>query len=1051
MKHWLRYALLLPLIPNLPAEFNAYQDPFLNALNRLPARASLYSFSDPEKAKSHDREQSGRFASLNGDWNFTFYPKPADVPNTIGTAKFTPEWTTIDVPSNWEMRGHGTPIYTNSTYPFENNPPFINAHDNPVGIYQRSFDLPPSFTDQQVILHFGGVTSAYRVWINDTFVGYAEDSRLSSEFDITKHLKPSDNKLTVQVWRWSDGSYLEDQDHWRMSGIHREVLLLARPKIGIEDFAYQTHRKKDNTWTLDLRPNLRNVNKNNWKDLVFHSQLLDAENKEVLNHKLKAQTIASEFYPQRENNPFGNLISLTVENPKLWSAEHPHLYTLLISLRQGNTILETIPVRVGFREVTVGEQGQMLVNGVRVLLYGVNRHDHSATNGKTVSRDDMLKDVLTMKRFNINAVRTAHYPNDPHFYDLCDIYGLYVVDEANVETHGVRGFLTNQPEWSNSFLERGVRMIERDKNHPSIISWSLGNESGQGPNHAAMASWMKEKDTTRLIQYEGASSIVDHPDYVSTKNKEIYTEDKRYYGNPHDPEWVDMISRMYPSIAQTKLMLTNPGNQSRPIVLCEYSHAMGNSLGNFAEYWDLFRSEPQIAGGFVWDYRDQGVWKTTPDGRKFLAYGGDFGDTPNDKNFCINGVVDSEGNPKPATWELKKAHQPIATKWQEGRLSVHSRYFFTDLTHLIATHEFLVNGSVVSTSTLDIPDTPPGATSTIPQPAPQVPPGELVARVIWTLKDKTSWAPAGHVVAFDEHILKPITPETHDFENPLELTTAQTDAHFTLSAGNSTYQISRETGFITSIKRNQIEILSSPLKPNFWRAWTDNDRQTTDVSKLPTRPQFPWKSALENAELQQVALKHRNANALWNLPTVSAKLLAVYTVLPDGRLDVKLTLLRENLEALLPRFGVTAGINKNYFLAEFYGRGSRETQWDRKSGTPLQFSKGPIAALRYDYVRPQESGSRADTRFLTLNGSEVPSITFRGLPHFDFSLWPYTQENLEAAAHPTDLKDAGYWTLHLDKRQMGVGGDNSWTAKALPLPQYRLESFGKTLDFRFTF
>ncbi|MGJ8726091.1 MAG: glycoside hydrolase family 2 TIM barrel-domain containing protein [Roseibacillus sp.] len=1044
-------SLTLLALP-LAAEFNFWQDPAVNGINRLSSRATLYSFADGEKALTHDREQCDRFASLNGDWNFTWYPKPADVPATVGTPDFQPEWKTIDVPSNWEMRGYGTPIYTNITYPFPVTPPTINPDDNPVGIYQRTFDIPTTFTDQQVVLHFGGVTSAYRVWLNDQFVGYAEDSRLPSEFDITDLVQPSNNKLTVQAWRWSDGSYLEDQDHWRMSGIHREVLLLARPKQGIEDFAYQTHRAKDNTWNLDLRASLHNLNGQNWDGIDFHSQLLDADGKEVAKHKIGAKSIVTEWYPQRENVAFGNVISIPVENPKLWSAEQPHLYTLLISLRKGDATLETIPVRVGFRDVSYTDQGELLVNDTPVLLYGVNRHDHSAKEGKVVTREEMLKDVLTMKRFNINAVRTAHYPNDPYFYQLCDIYGLYVMDEANLETHGVRGFFANQPEWSNAFLERAVRMLERDRNHPSIISWSLGNESGQGANHASMASWLKETDPTRLIHYEGASSVPSHPDFIPQNDKERYTEAVRYAGNPHDPEWVDIISRMYPSVKELEAMTANPGNQSRPIIPCEYAHAMGNSLGNFAEYWDLIRSHPQLGGGFIWDYRDQGVWKKNEKGQAFLAYGGDYGDTPNDKNFCINGIVDSEGDPKPATWEVKKVYQPVATTWTENEITIHNRHFFSDLSHLTATYEVLADGKVVFTEALSLPNIAPRSKATVATPSSEdLPDQEIVARVTWTLKEDKPWAPAGHVVAFDEHIVQPAPAKETNSENPIDLKQEATDSHFTLTAGNSSYLISRSTGFVTSIKRNGSEILAAPLKPHFWRAWTDNDRFSTDPAVYPTRPQFLWQSALEKSELQSVTCKDRNVNAVWLLPSVSSTLVANYDVLPDGHLKVTLTMQRENLDALLPRFGITAGLNPAYATAAFYGRGRTETQWDRKSGTPLEFLEMPIADLRYDYPRPQESGTRTDVRYLTLTGENLPALTFQGQPQFDFSLWNYTEENLSAAAHPTDLVDAGFWTLHLDKHQMGIGGDNSWTAKALPLPQYRLESFGKSLQFEFTF
>ena len=1021
----------------------------MSGINRLGARATLYSFADEESARSHDRERSGRFASLNGEWDFTWYPKPADVPGSIGSDQFKPEWKNIDVPSNWEMRGYGKPIYTNMEYPFPVNPPFIDEEDNPVGVYQRQFDLPSSFADQQVVLHFGGVSSAYRVWVNDQFVGYAEDARLPSEFDVTKFVKPSGNKLTVQVWRWCDGSYLEDQDHWRMSGIHREVLLLARPKQGFSDIATRTIPLEQNIWQVEVRPSLQNLVGGKWDGFEVSAVVLDDSGKDVGKYRMNARGVAKEYYPQRENLAFGNMIYFKVRQPKHWSAEKPNLYTLLVSLLKDGKVVECNPIRLGFRHVEYDEKGVLKVNGKAVLLYGVNRHDHSANEGKAVTRADMEKDVLMMKKFNINAVRTAHYPNDPYFYDLCDIHGLYVCDEANVETHGVRGKLANDPEWASSFLERGIRMVERDRNHPSIIMWSLGNEAGQGPNHAAMAGWMKEADPTRLIQYEGASSDPYSPDFVRQSRGEQYTQKIRYGGNPYDPAWVDVISRMYPTVDQLREMLESE-NGSRPIIPCEYAHAMGNSLGNFAEYWDLIRSEPRLSGGFVWDYRDQGVWKSLPDGRKFLAYGGDFGDQPNSGNFCLNGIVDSEGDAKPATWELKKVHQPVKVNFvADGKLEIQNRHFFSDLNHLEARLDFFSNGDLVSSLPLDSPQCDPGESKVIEYPHPEIKTtGEIVARITWMLRSNTSWAKKGHLVAFDEKVLKQAAPESLDRSTTIEI--VETEHYFEIEEGKSSYQVSRQDGSLISAKRNGVEILASPLKPHFWRALTDNDRQSVRPN-LKNLPQWKWREAFAKAEVEGVKAERDQIVATMKLPEVGAWLAIRYQVEGSNTLSMSMKLVRGNLETLMPRFGITVGLVSGYEKARFYGRGATETHWDRKSGTPLALSEMPIVDLRYDYGRPQESGNRSDVRFLELFGGGLPRLKVIAHPHFDFSIWSYTEENLENAKHPTDLKDAGYWTLNVDKIQMGVGGDDSWSPKALPMRKYRLESLGKELDFKFTF
>lgn len=1064
--HHYVYTFLLIFLSSLPSvgetpAFHGQQDPVINGINRLSGRASVYSYAERDAAKSYDREKSARFASLNGDWSFAFYPKPAEVPESVGSSDYAPEWKTIDVPSNWEMRGYGTPIYTNSIYPFPENPPFIDPKDNPVGVYQRSFKVPNTFQGLQTVLHFGGITSAYQVWVNHRFVGYAEDSRLPSEFDITDFLNEGgENLLTVKVWRWSDGSYLEDQDHWRMSGIHREVLLLARPKMGYEDLATRTIRVKTaegeaQKWRMEIRPTLQNLVSGSWEGYQMSSELIDLSDGTVIASKeVPAKALAMEYYPQRENVAFGNVISFEVNAPKLWSAEKPNLYLLLQTLtsRDGAHV-ETVPVRIGFRDVRTTEEGVMLVNEVPVLLYGVNRHDHSASEGKAVSRADMLKDVLMMKRFNVNAVRTAHYPNDPHFYDLCDEHGLYVCDEANVESHGVRGLLANQPEWANAFLERGIRMVERDRNHPSIIMWSLGNESGQGPHHAAMAAWIKDADPTRLMHYEGASSDPYSEDFIPNSDKARYSHATRYAGNPYDASYVDVISRMYPSVAQLKAMLTDTKglNAKKPIMPCEYSHAMGNSLGNFAEYWELIRSEPRLCGGFIWDYRDGGVWKDIGEGKRFLAYGGDFGDEPNTGNFNLNGVVDSEGDPKPATWEMKKVHQPVqVTLASEGaELVIHNRHFFSDLSHLKPVMEYLVEGDVKFSKTLELPEAAAGATVKVALPElKQSFEGEVLGRVMWYLAEDKSWAQKGHLVAFDEFMVRPGKPVTG--EPATDTTTESTEKEIVLSEGSSRYVVSTETGFLTSVQREGKELLAAPMKPHFWRHWTDNDRQS--VKPVYERlPQFKWMDALANAKLEGVTLEGKEVVVKWQLPTVSSALTMRYQTQEKDRLTVSMKLVRDKLDTLLPRFGISAGLPKDYQTARFYGRGQVETQWDRKSGTLLEEYRLPIGSLRYDYARPQESGTRADTRWLTLEGRDVPQVTFRAFPHFDFSLWNYTEENLKAALHPTDLEDAGYWTLHLDKRQMGIGGDDSWTSKALPMPKYRLESFGKEIDFSFSF
>ncbi len=639
---------------------NDWENPEINGLNREPARATMFSYSSEDDAKTCDRKKSDRILSLDGTWDFYFSPTPEGAPNNFYEFRVK-DWDTIEVPSNWELKGYGTAIYTNIKYPFKVNPPYIDHSDDPVGCYQRSFVIPDSWKDMQITLHFGGVSSAFYVWVNGKFVGYGEDSMLPSEFNITDKVIKGENIISVKVYRWSDGSYLEDQDHWRLSGIQREVMVLAEPKIRISDFFVQTRLDSEyKNASLQIRPRIQNKYHKDLEGISLEAMLYDPDGKDVLNQPMKRDVsgIVNEVYPRLDNVKFA-LMEAEVINPLKWTAETPNLYTLVFSLKDDEgKLLEAKSVYVGFRSIETNSEGQILINGRPIVIYGVNRHEHDPYNGKVVSKEDMLKDILLMKRFNINAVRTSHYPNNPEWYDLCDEYGIYVLDEANLETHGLGGYLSNQPEWNNAFMERAIRMVERDKNHPSIIIWSLGNESGRGPNHAAMAGWIKDYDFTRLIHYEPAQGDPSKPGYINPGEPGYPDRSITLKENPVDQAWVDVLGRFYPTPSMAQEVAEQPGD-NRPIIFSEYAHSMGNSTGNLKELWDVFRSEKRIAGGFIWDWIDQGIIKTDKDGKKYYAYGGDFGDKINDGDFCINGITFPDHTPKPALYEAKKVFQPI--------------------------------------------------------------------------------------------------------------------------------------------------------------------------------------------------------------------------------------------------------------------------------------------------------------------------------------------------------------------------------------------------------
>jgi len=717
--------------PTLPFD---WENPAVIGLNKEPAHCTLMPYADIESALDGRRESSPFYRSLNGKWRFNWVRKPADRPKDFYQTDYdVSQWDEIPVPSNWQMHGYGRPIYLNMTYPYPANPPYIPHDYNPVGSYRREFTLPRAWDGRQVLLHFDGVKSAFYVWINGGLVGYSQGSMTPAEFNITKYLQPGKNTLAVEVYRWSDGSYLEDQDMWRLSGIYRSVYLFATPKVHIRDFFVRaTLDEQYRDGILTIRPKLAAEAEADLRQWTVQAQLYDDQDDSVLAKPLKidAQRIQKERYPQRDNVNFA-LLEAKVPEPQKWSDETPNLYTLVLTLHDAQgRVVEAESCKVGFRKVEI-KNGQLLVNGHSIKLFGVNRHEHDPDHGRAIPRGRMIQDIKLLKKNNINAVRTSHYPDDPYWYELCDRYGIYVIDEANLETHGQGGFLSNQPAWHSAFVDRAVRMVERDKNHASIIFWSLGNESGCGPNHAAMAAWIHDYDPTRPIHYEGA------------------------VGDPKDPYYVDVISRMYARIHQIVGIATNPVDD-RPMVLCEYAHAMGNSVGNLKEYWDAIRAHRRLIGGFIWDWADQGLRKYTPEGEMFWAYGGDYGDNPNDGNFCFNGLVQPDRKPNPSLAEVKKVYQRIHVTPIDalnGVFSIANEYDFVSLDFADVLWELTCDGVVVQAGKLAALTLQPEAKQeiTIPLTEPEPKSGaEYWLKIAFALAEDTAWADRGHVVAWDQ-------------------------------------------------------------------------------------------------------------------------------------------------------------------------------------------------------------------------------------------------------------------------------------------------------------
>ncbi len=1018
-----------------------YQTPTINGRYRLRARSTAFTFDSVEKAKTFDRTQSGYFQSLNGDWKFAFAPKPADAIADFQAEDFDVSgWKEIDVPSNWEVRGYGRPIYTNSKYPFKVDPPFIDPADNPVGQYVRTFEIPDAWDGRQIVLHFGGVYSAYYVWVNGQLAGYAEDSCLPSEFDISGLLKKGTNKVAVKAFRWADGSYLEDQDHWRLSGIYREVFLEARPRQGFEDISIRTKRLGDSDdWQLQIRPRLRRDDAENYQGDYLQFELLSGDETVGEPIVVDSKRVLNENWPQREKPPFA-IAKTKVASPKLWSAESPTLYTLTCELiDKDGAVKDATAIRVGFRSVDL--TGNVFrVNGKQVKLIGVNRHDHDHLNGKALDRDDLRRDVELMKQLNFNSVRTSHYPNDPYFYDLCDEIGLYVMDEANCESHGVKGLLTNDPDWASSYLERAVRMVERDKNHPSIVIWSLGNESGMGAGHAAMSGWIKDADPTRPVHYEGASAVIEDPRYIPFDDRKRYTQKVRYNGNPTDDFYVDMLSRMYPSVEQLKDML-KADNGDRPIVMCEYAHAMGNSLGNLDDYWELIRSEDRLIGGYIWDWIDQGLLKTADDGSAFFAYGGDYGDQPNSSNFCINGVIASDRTLKPGSLQCKYVFQPVQVEMNEdGTATIKNRFDFTNLSAVEGSYQVLKDGAVESAGQLPAIELAPQSEAPFELPTFEKEEGhEYFVNVMFKFKESPNWVSEDQIIARNQLVLGDL-PET---ARPLPIQSVEkteTETGIELSSGGTSIFVDAKTGFLSKWTVDGKDIISSPIKPNFWRAVTDNDRIG---GKLLKRASKDWMTAIEDASAVMVGDSGEEEkefiSVMYWCEKVKARLYAVYFIGESGELVIDYKLKRKEGSPLMPRFGLQFTVPKSLSDVQYYGRGPFENYADRKSGALIRRYKSASDGLITDYVRPQENGNHTDCRWMKIGGGDRTITATAVSPAvFNFSVWPYSFDNLKTALHTNDLKPSEDLTVNLDYGQMGVGGDNSWTDKALPLEKNRL-------------
>lgn len=1221
-KHFLGCPVLMGILSIVVFGLNAavpdWENELVIGINKEAPRSTSVPYPNVQIAVKGERLSSPWAQILNGNWKFHWAPDPDSRPVDF----FKPDydirhWDTIPVPSNWQIQGYGVPLYSNVTYPFHRDPPrvmgtppahFTNYnHRNPVGSYRHTFSVPSSWNDRQVFIVFDGVNSAFYLWINGQKVGYSQDSRTPAEFNITKYLKPGQNILAAEVYQHCDGSYLEDQDFWRLSGIFRNVYLYSTASVRVRDFFVKTDFDEAYQHAT-LRVNAEVYNHTEQAaQYSLTSELLDASGKHVA-------TFSVNNAPASVGANVVTSPIVTVENPAKWTAETPNLYTLVLTLKddKGNAI-EHLSTRMGFRKVEI-KGGQLLVNGQPIYVKGVNRHEHDPDTGHVISRESMIQDILLMKQHNINTVRTSHYPTMPEFYELCDEYGLYVINEANIESHGM-GYgsesLAKQPSWRNAHMARVQAMVERDKNHPSVIIWSLGNEAGDGINTEACSAWIKERDPSRPIHYEQAGQ------------------------RPH----TDIVCPMYASIEHMVRYASR--EQNRPLIQCEYAHAMGNSVGNLQDYWDAIESHAHLQGGCIWDWVDQGLRKKTeptytiresaaqikarlngtietvpagikalrgslefdadpshnisgkavtleawvfperrggdhgpivgkgdnqymlklidnnrqveffiydktwinvradlpveaytqwthlagtydgsimkvyingtlaatrphsgsieastypvavgvnsqasnrsfhgligkariyntvlpaerlnqPDARPsgnavlwldiakadiiehkpakpwFWAYGGDFGDHPNDNNFCINGLVQPDRKPNPHLYEVKKVYQNIKVHAEDltsGMVNVENKYFFVPLDFVTAIWELTQNGLVVQTGSLNVADIAPQKTKTlrIPFRTPQSN-GSYYLKVSFVLTQDASWAPKGHVVAWDQFAL-PLGANTEEkmmLASMPDLRLQDSDRTITITGKDFSVVFNKQAGVISSYTFKGTPLLATELTPNYWRVPIDNDRGNQMPNRCgiwknagPGRQTLEVSSALLNPKAVRVTVKDKLAAGETTLDTT-------YTIYGSGDILLEQTITPGSNLPEIPRIGMQAEMPGRFHTMQWYGRGPWETYSDRKTGGAVGLYKEDVYKPGHIYVRPQENGNKTDVHWVTWTNTEGLGLLAAGMPVINASAWPYTMADLERSRHIHDLPSRENITINIDFDQTGVGGDNSWGAR----------------------
>jgi beta-galactosidase len=1022
-----------------------WENPELTGLNTVNPHATMISYADEQSALAAIKGNSPAYISLDGIWKFHFSPKPDVRPYWFFKDDYDiRDWDNTDVPSNWQMKGYDPPIYSNIPYPFKKDPPRIPHDANPVGSYKRSFRIPDGWKEKEIFLHFGAVSSFFYVWVNEQLVGFSKDSKTPAEFDITKYIRKGSNSLSVEVYRWSDGSYLEDQDFWRMSGIQRSVFLHARPKTFINDFFVKgnlTNNYKDGRLEGEVLIKSVNENKNTY---LLEASLYDGNRK-----------ISGELYTVSLTENAGNILfAKNFPEIKKWSAETPNLYTLVLSLKEKNgTLLECVSTRIGFRSVEI-VNSQLRVNGVALYLKGTNMHEHNDVTGHVVDEATVLKDIRVMKSFNINAMRTSHYPQQEFWYEMCDKYGLYLVDEADIESHGM-GYdkdvtLADKPEWTAAHLDRMKRMVERDKNHPSVIIWSMGNEAGDGNNFLKGYKWIKSRDNTRPVQYERAEK--------STNTTERHT---------------DIYCPMYAKIEEIEAYAKDP-KSDRPLIMCEYAHAMGNSTGNLQDYWDVIEKYPKLQGAFVWDWVDQGLLKTSETGEKYWAYGGDFGEEgiTSDGNFNINGLVWPDRTPHPGLYEVKKVYQYIGfypVNLEKGLIRIKNKYDFTNLSAFNFDWEIISDGGPIQSGKLTIPSLEPKQETEVTLPLKKIDPApgtEYFLNIKVTRTDEWNSVPEDHVYATAQFKL-PVEGKSATVKaDPLAiLQTKSADKKLTVSGTSMVLVFNLENGTLESFLYKGKELIKKAPEPDFWRPLTDNDYGHNMDRQLGV-----WKKAGERCIVTKADIRQPepgkteisfNYKIMGSENNEIAKYSTVYTVFGTADVIVKNTFAKASAKIPeIPRMGMQLQLPAEYSNLKWFGRGPQENYSDRWTAADVGLYESTVTDQYVPYIRPQENGYKTDTRWLTLTDDSGSGVLVSGYPvfcfealhniHDDFEspgkLSVYRKDAKSANTHTINVKPRDLVNLNIDLNQMGVGGDNSWGDETHP--QYRLLANKYEYSFR---